>query len=284
MAEQSKTVDAALRLLSILGAGHEAARGDETAAGPATASGTDSSAASFARRLRLSRTAVGRILTTLEAHGLARRTERGWDLGLGVLSLAGRIEPVLRAAARPALEALADRFGETAVLALRDGAEVVAVDQVVATRRLVQVRYRPGTRHELGRAAHGRALLPGQAAGYVVSEDELEAGVTAVAAPILAGTAGPSGGTGAGGDPVASIGVVAPSERFPPRPDVVEAVQAAARSVTAELARTPEGGAARRPGPGPTPGTPAEPGSPTGPGPGSPTEPGGDDAVLPASR
>jgi DNA-binding IclR family transcriptional regulator len=245
VAEQSKTVDAALRLLGILGTRREGVREGEPGEAPATARGSDGSAASFARRLHLSRTAVGRILATLEAHGLARRTERGWDLGLGVLSLAGRIEPVLRAAARPTIEDLAARFGETAVLALQDGAEVVAVDQVVAARRLVQVRYRPGTRHPLENAAHGRALLPeGSAAGYVVARGQPEDEVTGVAAPIFAGAT----------TPVASLGLVAPAPRFPPEAEVVSAVRAAARTVTAEL-----GGR-------------------------STTEEGGDDAVLPARR
>jgi DNA-binding IclR family transcriptional regulator len=233
VAEQSKTVDAALRLLGVLGSG------------PAGEAEPDGSAAAFARRLRLSRTAVGRILATLEAHGLARRTGRGWDVGFGVLALAGRVEPVLRAAARPALEGLAARFGETAVLAVREGAEAVAVDQVVAGQRIVQVRYRPGIRHPLDRAAHGRALLPDAAeAGYVVSDGELEAGVKGVAAPILAG-----------GLPVASIGIVAPEHRFPPEAGVVAAVRDAAGAVTGELA-----------------------------GPGGHTERGGGDALLPASR
>jgi DNA-binding IclR family transcriptional regulator len=238
VAEQSKTVDAALRLLGILGSGPDA--------GP-----SDSSAAALSRRLRLSRTAVGRILTTLEAHGLARRTDRGWDVGFGVLALAGRVEPVLRGAARPALERLAARFDETAVLSVREGGEAVAVDQVVAGHRIVQVRYRPGTRHPLDRAAHGRALLPdGVDAGHVVSEGELEAGVKGVAAPIFAtvAVAARVAGAGNGGLPVASIGLVAPAHRFPPEADVVAAVRDAARAVTAELAGEPhpsnEGGRA----------------------------------------
>jgi DNA-binding IclR family transcriptional regulator len=239
-------------LLGILGSGPTGGTSDG-AAGSVTGSAPDSSAAALSRRLRLSRTAVGRILTTLEAHGLARRTEWGWDVGFGVLALAGRVEPVLRGAARPALEHLAGRFDETAVLSVREGGEAVAVDQVVAGHRIVQVRYRPGTRHPLDRAAHGRALLPeGADAGHIVSAGELEAGVKGVAAPIFAG-AGGAGGTAAGGLPVASIGLVAPAHRFPPEGDVIAAVRDAARAVTAELA----GGPKRR---------------------------GGGDAVLPASR
>jgi DNA-binding IclR family transcriptional regulator len=114
------------------------------------------------------------------------------------------------------------------VLALRDGAEAVAVDQVVASHHLVQVRYRPGSRLPLDRAAHGRALLAeGAAAGHVVRDGEPEAGVKGVAAPIF-------GGSG----PVASIGLVAPTHRFPPEADVVAAVRAAARLVTTAMGET----------------------------------------------
>ena len=142
MAEQSKTVDSALTLLTLLA--------DEAAG---------SSAASLARTLELSRSAVARLLATLEAHGLARRTGDGWCPGLGLLALAAGIEPRLRNLARGEMERLAARFGETVVLSMRDGDEVVAVDQVVGDAGVVQIHYRTGTRHPVGVAASGRVLL-----------------------------------------------------------------------------------------------------------------------------
>ena len=212
MAEQSKTVDSALTLLSLLA---------DDADRPA-----GWSAAALARALGLSRSAVARLLATLEAHGLARRAGQGWGPGLGLLALAAGIEPRLRSLARHELEGLAARFRETAVLSVRDGDEVVAVDQVVGDAGVVQVHYRTGTRHPLDVAASGRVLVPGGAAGAVFTEGELEPGVRGVAAAVLDG-----------GLPVASIAVVAPVHRFPPDDAVAPAVVESARRVSAGMAR-----------------------------------------------
>lgn len=175
---------------------------------------------------------MARLLTTLEVHGLARRTGAGWGLGLGLLALAANVEPVLRDAARPPLEALAERFGETALLTVREGDEAVAIDQVLGPgSQIVQVRYRTGYRHPLDMAAHGRALLAspgtdGAEPPAIVSEGELEPGVRGVAAPIF-----DPGGT----RPIASIGLVAPAHRFPPLRAVSDAVRAAAADVSNRL-------------------------------------------------
>lgn len=238
MAEQSKTVDAALRLLTLL-AEHE----DEP------------SAASLARVLGLSRTAVVRMLVTLEAHGLARRTDRGWGPGLGLLALAAGIEPQLRALARGELEALATRFGETAVLTVRDGDEAVAVDQVVGAGGVVQIHYPTGTRHPVHVAASGRALLAENVAGGpVFSVGELEPGVRGVAAAVV----------DADGRPIASIAVVAPEHRFPlDDAGAAAAVRSAAERISHALARAAP---VRRPVPSP------------------PAPRGGRDAPLPAGR
>ena len=202
MAEQSKTVDTALTLLRLV-----ADRpGDSTAA--------------LSRGLGQSRSAVGRMLVTLESHGLARRTPRGWVAGLGLLALAAGVEPELRVLARAELEALAGRFGETAVLSVRDGDDAVAVDQVVGRAGVLQVNYRTGTRHPLTLAASGRALLDPDA-GAAVSEGELEPGVRGVAAAVL----------GPDREPIASLAVVAPAHRFPADDEVASAVRAAAQRI-----------------------------------------------------
>jgi DNA-binding IclR family transcriptional regulator len=216
VAEQSKTVDAALSLLTLLAGGDE-----------------QPTAASLARRLRTSRTAVARMLTTLEAHHLARRTERGWGPGLGLLALAAGIEPRLRALARVELEELAHHFDETAVLSVRDGDDAVAVDQAPGGGSgVVQIHYPTGTRHPVDRGASGRALLDESVLrGVVFSEGELEPGVRGVAAPIV----------GLAGHPVASIGLIAPVHRFPPAGPAADAVRAAARRISRGLARLEPG-------------------------------------------
>ncbi len=226
MAEGSKTVDQALRML--------VAMRDH---GPGTAS-------ELGRRIGISRSAAGRILTSLEGHRFARRTPEGYDLGFDLLQFSAELGSGIRTAALPHLETLADRFDETAVLAARDGDDAVALDQVVAHGRVVSIQYGPGTRHPLSLGAHGLAmladarlqpqdfdpnLLPRLAEvariGYAVSRDELEPGVTGVAAPIVSGT----------GAPIAAVGVVGPSVRFPEIGTVAAAVTQAAESISAEL-------------------------------------------------
>jgi DNA-binding IclR family transcriptional regulator len=250
VAEQSKTVDSALTLLAALAAADDR---------------DGSSAASLARALGLSRTAVARLLATLEAHGLARRTDRGWRAGLGLLTLAAGIEPRLRGLSRPELEGLAARFGETAVLSVRDGDEAVAVDQVVGGTGVVQIHYRTGTRHPIAVAASGRALLASGegAAGVVVSEGELEPGVRGVAAPVVERD----------GRAIATVAVVAPVHRFPPDAEVIPAVAASARRISDGLGRrgppgAPDTDSPPVPNPAPAAGLP-------------PMSRGGRDAVLP---
>lgn len=207
MAEQSKTVDTALTLLRLV------------------ADRQGATTAALARDLAQSRSAVGRMLVTLESHGLARRTHHGWVAGLGLLALAAGVEPELRVLARSELDALAERFGETAVLSVRDGSDAVAVDQVIGRAGVLQVDYRTGTRHPLTVAASGRALLdPG--AGVSVSEGELEPGVRGAATPVL----------GTDGQPIASLAVVAPAHRFPPDDEVGAALRVAARRIGDGLA------------------------------------------------
>jgi DNA-binding IclR family transcriptional regulator len=225
MPEQSKTVDKALAVLVALGE-----------RGPASVS-------DLARRAGLSRTAALRLLTSLDRQGFVRRTGDGYTLGLALLQLSLQIEPVLRRAARPVLEDLAGRFGETALLAVRDGKDAVAVDQVLGTaHRVTEVRYRPGYRHPLEVAAHGRAILAflpsadpdpdpdlaeARRRGYVFSSGELEPGAAGLAAPVLDGA----------GVALASIGVVAPDHRLPDLGELAAAVRAAAHRVERELAR-----------------------------------------------
>ncbi len=223
MPETSKTVHHALDVLGHL-----------RAEGPAPA-------ASIAARLGLSRTVVARLLATLQAHDLVRRTGGGFAVGLGVLELAAGVEPRLRDAAGPLLADLADRFQETAVLSVREGTHAVAVDAVVPGERVVRVHYQPGSRHLLTEAAHGRCMLaalapddPAAAAagdldavrrvGYATSHDELEPGVSGLAAAVLDGR-----------DVVAAVGVVAPSGRMPAEEELAGAVCEAAARISSVL-------------------------------------------------
>ena len=224
MAETSKTVHQALLALQSL-------RTD----GPATPT-------ELARRLGVSRTVVLRLLATLASHEFVRRTDAGFDIGFGLLDIASALELEIRDAARPALISLVEDLRETAVLSVREGDEIVAVDQVVAAGRVVRVQYHPGSRHTLDQAAHGRAILAYvdgeiaarrdlraiRRAGYATSRDELESGVSGLAAAVL----------NSAGLAVASIGVVAPTVRMPAEELLAPAVMAAAESVAEVLTTT----------------------------------------------
>lgn len=235
MAETSQTVDHALRLLEVL----------RTAGALSTTE--------LAARLGVGRTVATRLVATLEAHDLVRRTPGGVALGFGLLDLAAGLAVTVREAAHPHLQDLAVRFHETAVLAVADGETAVAVDQVVPDRRVVRIHYHAGSRHSLGQAAHGKVMLAFadaatqravarrsraglaaelasiRTAGHAVSHDELEEGVAGLAAPIL----------DVRGAAIASVGVVAPSARLPRERDLAPAVRDAAAQITAELAARP---------------------------------------------
>lgn len=235
MAETSKTVDQALRLLRELG----------SPAGPGTI-------ADLTRRLGLTRTVVQRLLVTLREHGFVHREEGGrYLLGMTIFDLATRVETPIRRIAAPLLAHLVAVLNETAVLTLRDGDEAVSVDQASADGHIVRVEYPPGLRHPLIVAAAGRAILAwsderttarlvhaagdpealrGQLAqcrqqGYAVSVNELRAGAAGFSAPII----GPSGSA------VASIGIILPVHRFSENTLIIDEVIGAGREASRQL-------------------------------------------------
>lgn len=236
MPETSKTVSQSLRLLQALGDG-------------------GASVAALSRRLELHRTVTQRLLATLREHGFVHRTADGdYQLGMALVDLASRVDhPVRLAAQRPMLH-LFEQVSETVALTVREGDDAVSADQLVVPGRLVRAEYPPGFRHPLDRAAAGRAILafaepatvarfvaaaPDGAAltaslaevrraGFAVTRDELSQGAAGLAAPVIDGS----------GSPVASVGVVAPADRFPAAEELAGPVSAAA----AEISRALSGG------------------------------------------
>jgi DNA-binding IclR family transcriptional regulator len=208
-AETSQTLDRGLRILDLL------------ALNPA-----GRTVAELAGDLGVGRTVVYRLLATLEAHELVRRHPSGRvRLGTGALRLAGRVVPLLRDGALPALRRLAEDVGATAHLTVADGGEALAVAVVEPSWTDFHVAYRVGSRHPLDQGAAGHALLRGRSGDttYVVSRGELQPGATGIAAAVL-------------GVPEvqASVGVVAladlDEEQVGPR------VEQAAREVSSALA------------------------------------------------
>jgi DNA-binding IclR family transcriptional regulator len=148
------------------------------------------SVAELAAELGLARPTVYRLLSTLDGHGLVRRSADGsFRIGLAVLELAHRVQPLLREAASPVLRALAEQLGATAHLTVADGGEALAVAVVEPSWTELHVAYRVGSRHPLDRGAAGRAILAARAptpAGppWLASTGELQAGASGVAVPV----------------------------------------------------------------------------------------------------
>lgn len=142
----------------------------------------------LAGQLRIGRAAVYRLVAPLSAHGLLRRDADGrLRLGVGVLNLARRAQPLLAEGALPALRQLAEQTGATAHLTVVEGGEGVALAVVEPSWTALHVAYRTGARHPLERGAAGRAILAGRAgvAGPVDTAGELQSGAHGVAAPVL---------------------------------------------------------------------------------------------------
>ncbi|HZU56830.1 MAG TPA: helix-turn-helix domain-containing protein [Actinocrinis sp.] len=170
--ETSQTLDRGLRAL------------EELADAPTGLTVTE-----LADHLGVNRTIVYRLLATLELHGLARRDAAGRArLGIGVLALARRVQPLLRDAAAIPLRRLAEEVGATAHLTVVDGTEALAVAVVEPTWTDYHVAYRVGSRHPLDRGAAGRAIVAYRDSGtktYSVTQGELQVGAFGIAAPLV---------------------------------------------------------------------------------------------------
>ncbi len=197
------------------------------------------------RALGVHKATAFRLLATLEEHGLVEQnpeTER-YRLGPGLLRLAGAAASGMDLVrqARPVLERLADETRETVNLAVLAGDRVVNIDQVTAPGVIVAVNW-VGTPTPLHSTANGKvflAALPSSELdrllaaplerstprtvvdpdalraeleavrrdGFARTEEELEVGLNAIAAPVR----------GAAGDVVATVSVAGPAYRMTAR-------------------------------------------------------------------
>lgn len=117
----------------------------------------------LSRLTGIPRPSVIRLATTLVGHRWLQ-PEPGGDrymLGAGVVSLAQVFLSGLdvRAVARPGMQALADRFGGSVYLAVRDGLELVLVEACRARSAMLASRLDVGSRVPLPNSALGRAYL-----------------------------------------------------------------------------------------------------------------------------
>jgi DNA-binding IclR family transcriptional regulator len=219
----------------------------------------------IAERVHIHKSTVHRLLSTLESHRFVHRNEDTgqFHLGLRFVEMASLVLKGidLQRWARPYLQRLAERTGETVDLAVLDGAHVVYLEVIESPQR-VKIAATVGQRLPAHCTASGKAFmafLPDEDVaaileagtarytewtrlspdglsedlrrsrdrGFAVSEQEYEQDINAVAAPIL----------DARGHPVVAIAVVGPSYRLSLErmleigPLVVEATRAITRDV-----------------------------------------------------
>jgi len=190
----------------------------------------------LARTLEADKSAVQRAVMTLADSGwirLAAGTPGKWQLTAHILAVAhmGHASNDLRQRARSALEALRDASGETVLLVVPDIARFVVID-ALESRNMLRTVPQLGLAVPVRRSATSRAVLPYMTReqqkellgeppdprllaefantlkrGYSVSDGDVIAGSTNIAAPILE----------LDGRPVGAVVVSGPSERLPPQ-------------------------------------------------------------------
>ena len=221
-----------------------------------------------ARELGVHKSTASRLLAALDRRELVTQdTARGrFRLGLGIVRLAGAAARGLDLVqeSRPVCRALAQEVGETVNIAILAGRDALYLDQVAGPAALsphnwagqriplhatsdgkVLLAYLPPTEiaghlvppldrftdHTITTAARlGRVLAEVRRRGYATAVEELEEGLTAVAAPIR----------DAEGHVIASVSASGPSFRIPAaRIDAIaEAVRHAAGDISRRLGWT----------------------------------------------
>lgn len=213
------------------------------------------------------RSTTSRILAALERHDLVRRDGTGgWTAGAVIEQYASgkdRHEHLVRAA-MPVMESLGELTGETINLGVALGHSVVQIAQVdsayfLGSRDWVGVDL-PAHTSALGKALYAYGAIPAPTGrldrltaqtiadaktltgqfeqirrrGYAVTMDELEIGLTGIAAPVRSG-----------GTVVAALGLSGPTSRLATTIEsTAQAVEDAAATLSAHLGRSHTEGAA----------------------------------------
>jgi DNA-binding IclR family transcriptional regulator len=227
----------------------------------------------LARRLKLHKSTVSRLLSTLEAGGFVQQDPRSgrYRLGLQLAALAGLAltQYELRDVARPLLQELAAASGETTTISVLDGDAAVNIDQVLGPQPVKHLGW-IGRRLPLHCTAAGKPLLAHQPApvvdrflsqplhryttrtitnpilvrrelervraqGFGLGQEEYEVELNAVGAPVRDHN----------GEVMASITISGPSFRLPPARlmQLGGLVRHAADRISARLGHRPPGAA-----------------------------------------
>lgn len=219
--------------------------------------------------LKIPRTTVLRIVTTLESEGLVVARADGYALGSGLipLGLHALADIDLRRAAQPVIERLSQEAGETAHMAIpahgfkallvevcqspnpvRAGAPAgtlvdlycsstgkVFLSELYSDRLNEICAMHPPVRHtkqtHITPASLMREITEIRRRGYAVDEEEFAPGVRCIAAPIR----------DASGETVAALGITGPATRVTPERTeaLAKLVLAAARKISGDLGHTP---------------------------------------------
>lgn len=218
----------------------------------------------LAASLGVHKSTASRLVSALEQRSLVEQVEdRGkYRLGVGILRLAGattaRLDLVQES--RPVCRRLASATGETVNLAVLSGGAALYIDQVAGAstlssynwvgqhvpihatsngKTLVSELHEPELSRALGeltaytpstvtdRAVLDRDLARVRERGYAVAADELDVGLTAIAAPVR----------DAHGEVVASVSVSGPTFRFTEARigQILPDLRAAAEDISAAL-------------------------------------------------
>ena len=224
----------------------------------------------IAQEMGVHKSTISRLLRVLEAQGMAEQnSERGkYRIGLGVLQLANSIPARLNLTreARPVLEYLADKYGETVNLAVLRSNYVVNIDEAMgpstlATRdwigRLTPIHAtssgkvllaslspeeRSRVLEETGMPAVTERTITSQRelekqlaavaeAGYATVHEEFELGLNGIAVPIR----------GHHGTVIGAVSVSGPAFRFVPekRRGLAEELKRAAREISEKMGYVP---------------------------------------------
>ncbi|TMC37659.1 MAG: IclR family transcriptional regulator [Chloroflexi bacterium] len=231
------------------------------------AQGGSRTGAEVARELRVHRSTALRLLGTLERHALVERDQRTarYRLGRRLPQLASVVtgEFDLRYVARPVCERLAVAVGETATLDVLIGDVIVPIEQATASTSVVGVNWL-GRRTPVHCTASGKVItafapdavrerllaLPldrvtphtiidrkkleaqleaVRTAGVAGTNEELEVGLDAVAAPVF----------GADGEVLAALDVSGPSHRLRERHDLDRLTKEGAADLSRRLGYRP---------------------------------------------
>ncbi len=219
-----------------------------------------------AEEMGVHKSTISRLLRALEAQGMAQSSARGqYQLGLGILHLANAI-PMrldLTREARPVLEALATKFGETVNLAIMNSDHVVNIDEAFGPSTLAATQNWMGRLTPIHATSSGKVFLASLSAaqrgriledlgmpavtkrtitsrraleaqllavasrGYATVQGELEDGLNGIAVPIRSHE----------GVVIGALSVAGPSFRFDPEqvPGLVEELKAASQKISENM-------------------------------------------------